>query len=562
MFFIIGCFVFIIMSYGLFYLAGEKNKKTLEIMSDSEKIQPSMTRIKRLQEIERQIEKNKEQSAATGYQIKIDNDNLQGKQINNAEKHEKLLFDKIQKYNFEVNKIKNECERYKQEIKEIIFKHQEERDLLAKLQEEKEKYANELSVMQNRLIHYHTEIENSLSSLACVKSEIKESNDYLNIIMEKIKKGEKLLYSMRVEYRDWAERQKEIEEQEDNLIDLIWEEKKLLETLEKCSKKTAEMDHYFSQSYIAGRKWLSEMIAEKFTAEDETKAKILATQKRPALKAAEELRVSAAEKRELSAKLKFLEYQLKSYQEKFPFLLDFEEEILNETLSSAEQIRQIDEEIRDDRASNYLSREEYMSLPPSSRNQLALDRYLSGSLNKAEIGRMYERYIGYLYEQKGYSVEYHGILKGFEDLGRDLICRKKGEIHIIQAKCWSDKKQIHENHICQLFGTANHFKKSHTGSEKISTFLITSTTLSDTAKDIADALGVSYKEQQKLDKSYPMIKCNISRKTGEKIYHMPFDQVYDKVVIEPDEGEMYAADVFEAEFHGFRRAFKYTGLHN
>ena len=111
---------------------------------------------------------------------------------------------------------------------------------------------------------------------------------------------------MRVEYRDWAERQKEIEEQEDNLIDLIWEEKKLLETLEKCSKKTAEMDHYFSQSYIAGRKWLSEMIAEKFTAEDETKAKILATQKRPALKAAEELRVSAAEKRELSAKLKFL----------------------------------------------------------------------------------------------------------------------------------------------------------------------------------------------------------------------------------------------------------------
>lgn len=59
-----------------------------------------------------------------------------------------------------------------------------------------------------------------------------------------------------------------------------------------------------------------------------------------------------------------------------------------------------------------------------------------------------------------------------------------------------------------------------------------------------------------------MIKCNISRKTGEKIYHMPFDQVYDKVVIEPDEGEMYAADVFEAEFHGFRRAFKYTGLHN
>ena len=30
-------------------------------------------------------------------------------------------------------------------------------------------------------------------------------------------------------------------------------------------------------------------------------------------------------------------------------------------------------------------------------------------------GKDYERYIGYLYESKGYKVEYHGIKKGFED---------------------------------------------------------------------------------------------------------------------------------------------------
>ena len=203
-----------------------------------------------------------------------------------------------------------------------------------------------------------------------------------------------------------------------------------------------------------------------------------------------------------------------------------------------------------------------MSLPPSSRNQLALDRYLSGTLSKAEIGRMYERYIGYLYEQQGYTVEYYGIIKGFEDLGRDLICRKGKEIHIVQAKCWSDKKQIHENHICQLFGTSAHFRKNCRDGETVSMHLITSTVLSDTAKEIACALGVQYIEQRKLDKSYPMIKCNISRRTGEKIYHLPFDQVYDKVVIELNEGEMYAANVFEAEFHGFRRAFKYKGLKN
>lgn len=472
----------------------------------------------------------------------------------------------IQKQNNEISQLKQEQLEIQEEYELLHLKAQREKNELIELYNKKQFVMMEIEEntrkMRDDISVNERDITNIQIHIARYQHELIEKNNYLVELNGKIKDGEDILAGLRNEYKEIIVEKKQVIESKRQLTDLISEEQKLFEELKEFSKKTAEMDHYFSQSYIAGRKWLSEMIAEKFTAEDETKAKILATQKRPALKAAEELRVSAAEKRELSAKLKFLEYQLKSYQEKFPFLLDFEEEILNETLSSAEQIRRIDEEIRDDRASNYLSREEYMSLPPSSRNQLALDRYLSGSLNKAEIGRMYERYIGYLYEQKGYSVEYHGILKGFEDLGRDLICRKKGEIHIIQAKCWSDKKQIHENHICQLFGTANHFKKSHTGSEKISTFLITSTTLSDTAKDIADALGISYKEQQKLDKSYPMIKCNISRKTGEKIYHMPFDQVYDKVVIEPDEGEMYAADVFEAEFHGFRRAFKYTGLHN
>jgi hypothetical protein len=31
-----------------------------------------------------------------------------------------------------------------------------------------------------------------------------------------------------------------------------------------------------------------------------------------------------------------------------------------------------------------------------------------------------------------------------------------------------------------------------------------------------------------------MIKCNISKRSGEKIYHLPFDQQYDKVKIVND----------------------------
>ena len=41
-------------------------------------------------------------------------------------------------------------------------------------------------------------------------------------------------------------------------------------------------------------------------------------------------------------------------------------------------------------------------------------------MSKSTVGQDYERYIGYIYEQQGYKVQYHGIKKGFADLGIDL----------------------------------------------------------------------------------------------------------------------------------------------
>lgn len=61
-----------------------------------------------------------------------------------------------------------------------------------------------------------------------------------------------------------------------------------------------------------------------------------------------------------------------------------------------------------------------------------------------------------------------------------------------------------------------------------------------------------------LIEDYPLIKCNISQGTGEKIYHLPFDQQYDKVIIDTHRGEMYAFTVKEAEKNGFRRAFRWN----
>jgi hypothetical protein len=56
-----------------------------------------------------------------------------------------------------------------------------------------------------------------------------------------------------------------------------------------------------------------------------------------------------------------------------------------------------------------------------------------------------------------------------------------------------------------------------------------------------------------------MIKCNINQGTKEKIYHLPFDQQYDRTKILPELGEFYADTTAEAEEKGFRRAFRFSG---
>jgi hypothetical protein len=86
--------------------------------------------------------------------------------------------------------------------------------------------------------------------------------------------------------------------------------------------------------------------------------------------------------------------------------------------------------------------------------------------------------------------------------------------------------------------------------------VFTSTTkLSPVATAAAQRLGVVIK-QVPLDKKYPMIKCNVNQ--GNKIYHLPFDQQYDRVKIQ-DAAELYVRTVAEAEKKGFRRAKRYFG---
>ena len=204
-----------------------------------------------------------------------------------------------------------------------------------------------------------------------------------------------------------------------------------------------------------------------------------------------------------------------------------------------------------------LSKEEYQKLSPSERNQLALDKYWSRPKTNWQLGRDYERYIGYGYEANGYNVYYQGILEGLDDLGRDLICRKGKQTVVIQCKRWSQHKTIHEKHVNQLCGTLVKYKIDHPD-EEVSATLYTTTKLSDRAKEFAAYLSISVVEGYPLQK-YSSIKCNISRRSSEKIYHLPFDQQYDRTLIEEERNECYVETVQEAENLGYRRAWRWQG---
>ena len=250
-------------------------------------------------------------------------------------------------------------------------------------------------------------------------------------------------------------------------------------------------------------------------------------------------------------------YQLEYLLQLFPALEDVIE-------TDYKQLPIVDvEDIKEyDATRDWLSKEEYQCLSSIERNQLALDRYkASHNKTKWQIGRDYELYVGYLYDKKGYSVDYFGSYMGLEDLGRDLIVRKGTATIIIQCKYWSQHKQIHEKHILQLYGTIICYcLENGEPTSNVKGVLVTNTNLSDTAKKMAEHLGIKYKEH--LEKGdYPCIKCNINYDEYggiTKIYHLPFDQKYDVTKIDK-KGEFYAMTVEEAEKAGFRRSFRWFG---
>jgi hypothetical protein len=288
----------------------------------------------------------------------------------------------------------------------------------------------------------------------------------------------------------------------------------------------------------------------------ETTIKILETKKYPAVSTADKLREFRIKTNEILKEYKELQYKLADFLNTHPIFEDyFSNEEESDEDNTLKEIENIDDD--EERIKKLISAEEYKNLDEDTRNQRALDNYISKRKSKWSIGRDYEMFIGHEYTVNGFAVSYHGILKGYEDFGRDLIAVKDDRIEIIQCKYWSRKKVIHEKHICQLYGSVIEYKlENNCDGKEIVPVFITSTILSDTAKKFADYLNVRYIENKELG-VFPRIKCNIGS-NGKKIYHLPMDQQYNRVIIDKKE-EFYAHAVKEATENGFRRAWKWHG---
>jgi len=378
---------------------------------------------------------------------------------------------------------------------------------------------------------------------------------------------------MPLNYREILAKYKRFMEADRTIKSAIEDARHTLEAAEirlhQANEKAADFENIIADKTKAFP-WLAAALAEYDEQCDREIAQLLELKKRPAPRAAEEVRRIAREKRKVQKRYHFAYFRVKYYESLFPWLRQYVGNDLDDLVAQVDGgMETLDEK---DPVQRWMPLAQWKALSEAERNQLALDRYRIRKKRSWEVGLDYERYIGYLFESNGYQVQYFGAVEGLADLGRDLIARRGDETIVAQCKYWRAERTLREKHVFQLYGTAVEYWIKNGGrrlSQEPALFpakagftdvtpeLITSTSLSDEARNYAEALGVRLRENEPYDPEYPMIKCNVAKRDGERIYHLPFDQQYDRIVVEPHRGEFYARTVAEAEEAGFRRAWRW-----
>lgn len=351
-----------------------------------------------------------------------------------------------------------------------------------------------------------------------------------------------------------ADKKAELKRLEEHLIDVV-------QKSEAAMRQNKEESQQILHEASVGFPWLARALANYELLNTYRDADHLEVKVRPARKAAAILRESAEQGKQIRAEYYVARSRIDYYESLFPWLEDYVgidvDTLIECVVTSPSEAPNAEDPVR-----RYLATGEYDQLPSVQRNQLALDRYMASRKSPWEIGRAYERYMGYCYEKEGYDVEYHGIMEGFCDAGRDLIATRGRTTKIIQCKCWALHKEIHEKHIAQLFGTTvkYHIERRSDVGIIVGGVFVTSTRLSSMAMSFAKELNIEVRQNTPLEE-YPIVKCNVGRDefgAESLIYHLPMDQQYDRTKV-CNPGECYVGTVAEAEALGFRRAWRYRG---
>lgn len=179
-------------------------------------------------------------------------------------------------------------------------------------------------------------------------------------------------------------------------------------------------------------------------------------------------------------------------------------------------------------------------------------RRSSEMLSNRKLDKDYQRSIGWDFEQVGCSVIYPGILYGEMDTLIDVICVKVNIISLIQCNRLDSTKMINKNTVRQFHASCKEFVASgglDSGGLVFLFFIMTTTTLTPSAKSEADALGIQFAENMGMTKDYPKIKCTTT-KNGEKLYRTPDDHDYDLFL--PGK-TIYVSSVSEAETLDYKK---------
>jgi restriction system protein len=83
------------------------------------------------------------------------------------------------------------------------------------------------------------------------------------------------------------------------------------------------------------------------------------------------------------------------------------------------------------------------------------ERSIVDTINK---GKEYELKVGYYYKNLGYEVIQHGIEKGKQDNGIDVIAKKENEILLIQCKDYKKDFSIGEKLVHQFYGACHYYE--------------------------------------------------------------------------------------------------------